>query len=207
MLYRIISAFFAVISLAVLSVGQNHTTGSIKGKLRVESGHTAAGVKVIAEQDGREVMHVETDRKGEFTMTGLAPGLYKLTFRKPGLSVGTMQDVKVRAREVRKLDRLFLPVDEGSIVFIKGSIFTAEGRSAPGVQVEIARLEGDGTAKKLDSRISTETGSFTFRLKPETARYRVTAKVDGMEPVVKDIEVEGAAVYRIALSLPLKASQ
>ena len=30
---------------------------------------------------------------------------------------------------------------------------------------------------------------------------RVTVKIDGAEPAAKDVEVDGAAVYRIALTL------
>jgi hypothetical protein len=67
--------------------------------------------------------------------------------------------------------------------------------------VELARIEADGRVKKIDGRLSTSTGSFSFRLPVETARYRVTAKMDGMATISKDVEVEGAAVYRVALSL------
>ena len=66
------------------------------------------------------------------------------------------------------------------------------------------RILEDGTVKKIDGRITTETGSFKFRLSPEPGKYRVSVKRDGAEPVTKDVEVDGAAVYRIALSLPPK---
>ena len=59
----------------------------------------------------------------------------------------------------------------------------------------------DGTVKKIDGRITNEIGAFTFRLTPDVAKYRVTAKPNSGEPVSKDIEIDGAAVYRIALSL------
>jgi hypothetical protein len=71
----------------------------------------------------------------------------------------------------------------------------------PGAEVELAKVEVDGTAKKIDGRLTTETGSFVFRLSPEVAKYRITLKSKG-EPVSKDVEVDGAAVYRVALSMP-----
>ena len=40
-----------------------------------------------------------------------------------------------------------------------------------------------------------------FRLTPDVGKYRVTAKPSGGEPVSKDVEIDGAAVYRIALSV------
>jgi hypothetical protein len=48
--------------------------------------------------------------------------------------------------------------------------------------------------------VTGETGEFVFRLPPEAAKYRVTLKADGTEPASKDVEVESAVVYRIALT-------
>ena len=187
---------------AAAQAQENPTKGGIKGKVRVESGRAAAGVAVTARRGEREVARAVTDRKGEFTMTGLEPGRYSLTFRKPGLNVGSLDNVEVRAGKVRSLsDHLIMSVDEGSIAFLRGSVFTPEGRSVPGARVEVARLGADGTTKKIDDRVTNETGQFVFRLAPEAAKYRVTVKADGAEPATKDVEVDGAAVYRVALSL------
>jgi hypothetical protein len=118
------------------------------------------------------------------------------------LSVAEIKDFEVVAGKSRSLGgTLVMPVDEGSLVFVKGSVFTEAGRSIQGAQVELARVREDGTIKKIDGRVSTESGSFSFRLPVETARYRVTAKMNGMTAASKDVEVEGAAVYRVALSL------
>ncbi|HYE66470.1 MAG TPA: carboxypeptidase-like regulatory domain-containing protein [Pyrinomonadaceae bacterium] len=201
-LNRLMSAFLLTALLAAAYGAQDRATGSIKGKVRLESGSAAAGVNVIAQQGEREVKRAVTDRKGEFNIAGLAPGIYSLTFRKPGLSVGTVENIEVRAGKVRELrDRLYLSIDEGSLAFIRGSVFNPAGRSVPGVRVELARVEADGTAKKIDGRMTNETGSFVFRLVPDAAKYRITIKADGAEPAAKDVEVDGAAVYRIALTL------
>ena len=69
------------------------------------------------------------------------------------------------------------------------------------MRVELARIEADGNLKKIDGRITNEIGSFVFRLTPDVARYRITIKAKDSEDVSKDVEVDGAAVYRIALSL------
>jgi len=71
----------------------------------------------------------------------------------------------------------------------------------PNVRIELARIEADGSVKKIDGRVTNEIGSFVFRLTPDVAKYRVTAKAKDAEPVSRDVEVDGAAVYRIALSL------
>lgn len=190
---------------ATVSLAQDKSTGAIKGKVRVETG-TPAGVTVVVRRGEKEVTRAETQKNGEFLVSRLEPGKYGLTFRKAGLSIGTMEDVEVKAGKTRSLgDRLILTIDEGSIAFIGGSVFTADGHSVPNAKVELARVMEDGTVKKVDGRITTETGSFKFRLSPEPAKYRVSVKSGGAEPVSKDVEIDGAAVYRVALSLPPKS--
>lgn len=206
-MYRLrIIGSLVLLSLFAFGIGaaaqKNKTTGSIKGKVKAESGESAEGVRVAARQGEREVASVSTDRKGQFEIGGLAPGRYNITFRKPGLSVAEIKDFEIVAGKSRSLGgNLVLPIDEGSLVFVKGSVFTEEGRSLRGARVELARIESDGRVKKIDGRVSNESGSFSFRLPVETARYRVTARMDGMAVASKDVEVEGAAVYRVALAL------
>lgn len=193
-----------VLLVTGVATGQNKTLGTIKGKVRVETG-TPGGVTVVVRRGEAEVTRVTTEKNGDFVVSRLTPGKYGLTFRKPGLSIGTMEDIEVKAGKTRSLgDRLILTVDEGSIAFVSGSVFNADGRSVPNAKVELSRILDDGSVKKIDGRITTETGSFKFRLSPDAAKYRVSVKRDGAEPVTKDVEVDGAAVYRIALSLPPK---
>ena len=185
-----------------LAQDKDKSTGTIKGKVRVETG-TPSGVSVAIREGEREIGRVTTEKNGEFQIARLKPGRYGLTFRKPGLRVGTIENVEVKAGKTRSLgDRLVLTIDEGSLAFIRGSVFAASGRSVPGVKIEIARVLDDGTVKKLDGRITNETGSFVFRLVPDKAKYRITAKANDVDPITQDVEVDGAAVYRIALSLP-----
>ena len=201
---KILPVLAIVFIAAGISVGQDKTLGAIKGKVRVETG-TPAGVTVLVRRGDKEVTRSTTDKNGEFLVSRLTPGVYGLTFRKTGLSIGTIEDVEVKAGKTRSLgDRLILTIDEGSIAFLSGSVFTADGRSVPNAKIELLRILEDGTTKKIDGRITTETGSFKFRLAPEPAKYRVVVKTTG-EPVTKDVEIDGAAVYRVALSLPPKS--
>lgn len=187
-----------------VAMGQDKSLGTIKGKVRVETG-TPSGVTVVVRRGETEVTRVETQKGGDFTVSRLTPGIYGLTFRKPGLSIGTIEDVEVKAGKTRSLgDRLILTIDEGSIAFLSGSVFNADGRSVPNAKVELARILEDGSTKKIDGRLTTETGSFKFRLSPDAAKYRVSVKTEGAEPVTTDVDIDGAAVYRVALNLPRK---
>ena len=178
------------------------TTGAISGRVRVAPGATPAGVNVTVRRGDEEVVRRETNSKGEFEFQGLAPGTYGLTLRKAGLEVGRMEDVEVRAGKTISLkDGLFLPIDEGSIASIRGSVFSSAGKSLLGAHVELARVEADGSLRKLDSRVSNVAGQFAFKLTPERAHYRLTAKADGMEPASEEVNIDGAAIYRVAISL------
>jgi len=200
-----IVSFAMLAMLAVVATAQDKRTGTIKGKVRVEKG-SPVGVAVVLRQGDREVTRVTTDRKGDFTIARVQPGIYGLTFRKPGLAVGSIENVQVTAGKTRTLsDRLFLSVDEGSLAFVRGSVFTESGLSVPNVRVEIARVTSENSIEKLDSRITGETGEFVFRLPPDVAKYRVTLKADGAESNSRDVEIDGAAIYRVALTYKKKS--
>jgi len=193
---------FLVVLLVSASVfAQNRNTGGLKGKVRVETG-APSGVSIVVRQGDREVARGVTDKKGEFLISGLAPGRYGVTLRKAGLSIGTIEDIEVKSGKTRSLgDHLVMSIDEGSIAFIRGSVFNQEDRSVPNVRIELAKIEDDGTLRKIDGRVTNEIGAFVFRLTPDAAKYRITAKASGAEAVTKDIEIDGAAVYRLALSI------
>jgi hypothetical protein len=198
---KLVATLLTLLVLSGSGLAQDKKTGGLKGKVRVETG-TPGGVAVVVRQGEREVARGLTDKNGEFAILHLAPGRYGVTLRKPGLSVGTREDIEVKAGKTRSLgDRLVLSIDEGSIAFIRGSVFNQNDRSVPNVRIELARIEDDGTVKKIDGRVTNEIGAFVFRLTPEAAKYRITAKPNGGDAVSKDVEIDGAAVYRIALSI------
>jgi hypothetical protein len=198
---RLLRVFLILLVSAGSLIAQDRSTGGVKGKVRVETG-APSGVAVIVRQGEREVTRGVTDKKGEFLISRLAPGRYGVTLKKAGLSVGTIEDIEVKAGKTRSLgDRLVLSIDEGSIAFIRGSVFNQDDRSVPNVRIELAKIEADGTVRKIDGRVTNEIGAFVFRLTPDAAKYRITAKPNGGEAVSKDVEVDGAAVYRIALSI------
>jgi hypothetical protein len=199
---KTIITFLIILLTAATAFAQDPTTGGIKGKVRTKGQGLTGDVIVTVRQNDREVAHASTNRKGEFQISGLAPGIYGLTFRKPGLSMGTLEDVRVRAGKTNELpDHLILTINEASIAKLSGSVFNEGGFSFPNVRVELARLNADGTTKKLDGRLTNESGQFVFRLSPDKATYRVTVKAEGAEAQTKDVEIDGALIYRIAFTI------
>lgn len=212
--YLTLSALLLLLSLAApASADQKKpkkpepTTGGISGRVKVPSGQSAAGISVTIRRGDEEVTRTTTNSKGEFDVQGLEPGRYGMTLRKPGLEIGRTEDLEVRAGKTLSLkDNLFLGIDEGSIAHLRGSVFTAAGRGVGGAKVELARIEEDGSLRKIDDRVANNYGMFAFRLPPSHARYRVTAKADGMQAGTQDVEVDGAAIFRVAVTLTPKSS-
>lgn len=199
--FRIACAVASLLLAAAAAGAQDKTTGGVRGRVRVETG-APSGVSVVVRRGESEVARTTTSDRGEFEFAGLRPGSYGLTFRKAGLKVGQLEHVEVRAGKVNKLSERYMSVDEGSLAIIQGSVFDQDGRSLGGARVEIHRLLPDGTTKKLDSRVSSaELGRFVFKLTPEAARYRLTATASKRQPASHELEVDGAAIYRVALSL------
>ena len=160
----------ALLALAAGAAAQQPATGGLRGRVKVGVGRPT-DISVIVRQGNREVKTARTNAKGEFEVSGLAPGRYGLTFRKPGLQVGRMDNVEVRPGKLVSIkDKLFLPVDEGAIAFIRGSVFDAAGRGFAGARVELELVGADGSPKKLDRRVTNTLGQFGFRMTPEAAR-------------------------------------
>ena len=194
-----------VISLSFVCAGQDKTTGAIKGKVRVERG-SPAGVAVVLLEGDREVTRVQSDKKGDFVIPHIAPGVYSVRFRKPGLSVGTIDDIAVKAGQTRALgDRLYLSVDAGSIALINVSVFDQSGRSVPDVRVDLAKIVSENNLVKVDTHTTDESGQFVFRLPPDHAKYRLTIMSNDAERFSKDVEVEMAARYAVALTYKKKS--
>ena len=199
---KAILILLGLIMSAAAALAQGGNTGGIKGKVSVKGQGPTADVAVTARQGEREVAHAVTDSKGEFLITGLAPGVYGITLRKTGLSVGSLEDIKVKAGKTTALpDRLVLTVNEASIARLWSSVFNDGGYSVPNVRIELARVQADGTIRKIDGRLTNETGQAVFRLSPDKATYRLTIRADGAEPQSKDVEIDGAMVYRVAFTI------
>lgn len=179
-------------------------TGTLKGKVRTTKGDGIAGVTVSARQKGEDVKTVTSDNKGNFVIDGLKPGLYNLAFTKNGYSSGVLYNIEVKKKkEIDLGDRLVLGLDQGTLVLIKGSVFNQDGVSVFGAKIEVSKINGDGSIKKVGSGYSSEGGEFTFKFPQGAAKYRVTATVKGIS-ASKEIEVESAAIYRLAITLKVE---
>ena len=194
---KILTSVFALLAFALISVGQS---GGVKGKVKAPNGRAIANASITVRQDGREVKAASTDSKGEFRIAGLVSGKYNVTFDANGYSEGTLHGVEIK-NGIRDLgDRLILSYDRGTFVIVQGSVFFKEGSSVTGAKIDLEQILGDGSTKSLGSTYSNSSGEFSFRRPQGVAKLRVTAKLKGVS-ATKDVDVEEAAIYRLALNL------
>lgn len=194
------SAIFFAVSFSIHA----QETGGVKGKVRTAKGDGIASAIVTARQNGEDVKSATADSKGNFVLDGLKPGNYNLVFSKDGFGSGVLYSVEIRKKKVDDLGgRLILTTDQGTQVIIKGSVFAADGRSIGGADVKIELVSADGSLKKVGTKTSSYSGEFTFRFPEGAAKYRVTASIKG-STASKEIEVDTAAIYRLALTLDSK---
>lgn len=179
--------------------------GGVKGKVRTTKGDGISGVEIIARQKGEDLKSATSDSGGKFVLDGLKPGLYNIVFSKNGYSSGVMYNVEVRKKKTSDLgDRLILTVDQGTLILIKGSVFDQNGRSVYGAKVEIEKISGDGAKRRIGSGVTSQSGEFTFRQPDQPAKFRVTASLKGAS-ASKEITVDSAGIYRLAITLELKS--
>jgi uncharacterized surface anchored protein len=195
--------FLLIIAFSVSVTAQDKKTGGVRGKVRLTNGDSISNVQIEAQQDEKSIASTKTDRKGDFQLAGLKPGVYNFVFTKEGLSQGTLPRVEVKAGEILKLTKLVMAVDQGRLAIVRGSVFDHNDRTVSGAKIEIFDLSNN--AKKVSQIFSSQSGEFTFRLPPASARYRVAVTIDGAERGSKEIEINGAQIYQVAVSLKPKS--
>lgn len=201
--YFAMKTLFLLLTLVLFSFStsaQDKTTGGVKGKIRLTNGNAISGVLIEAQQNEKEIARGRTDKNGDFTIVGLKPGVYDFLFTKDGLAQGNLNRIEVKAGEMLKLTKLVMAVDQGKLAIVRGSIFDADGRSIRGARVQISKVSGDA-AKKVSEIYSSQSGEFVFRLSPDAARYRVVVVDDGKERGSKEVEINGAQIYRVVISV------
>lgn len=194
---------FAFLALVlIMSAAVFAQAGGLKGKVRTNSGQGIADAVVTITHGGKDIRSARSDSSGIFLINGVQPGTYTLRVEAKGYASGTLFGVEIKNKVKDLGDKLFLTVDQGSQVILRGSVFFKEGTSVTRAKVELEKARADGSFERLGSTETNVSGDFVFRQPPGAATYRVTAKYKGVT-AMKEISVENPAVYRVAVSLDL----
>lgn len=198
-----VSSLFLMLA-ASLAFAQS--TGGIKGKVRDTKGDGIGDATITVRQKGEDLKSVKSDGKGNFVMEGLKTGMYNVVFEREGYGSGVLYNVEVKKNKTGDLgERLVMRVDQGTLVIINGSVFNQFGGSVYGAEVKVERVSGNSN-KKVGSSYTSESGEFVFRFPEKTDKFRVTATAKGVS-TSKEIEVGGAAIYRMVLTLEIPVKQ
>lgn len=182
-------------------------TGGVKGRVRTMSGSGIADATITARQDGQDIRSAKSDSKGNFALDRLEAGVYSFVFDAPGYAAGLKPNIEVKRGQTTNLgDNLRLMVDRGTLVLVQGAVFFKGGTSVTGAKVEVEKVNSDGTTQKLGTVWTNYSGEFTFKKSEGPAKLRFTAKYHDAT-ASKEIDVDSAAIYRIAVSLDIDRDQ
>jgi hypothetical protein len=178
--------------------------GGVKGKVRAMNGGPIANATITARQNGEDVRSTHSDGKGNFQLVGLTPGTYNFVFDAPGYAAGLKSNIAVRNGKTTDLgDNLRLMIDRGTLVIVQGAVFFKGGTSVPGAKIDVEQINADGTTQKLGNIFTNYQGEFSFKKGPGAAKLRFTAKYHDTT-ASKELDVENAEIYRVAISLPIE---
>ncbi len=195
------AAFLLLIVCGSWLTAKAQETGGVKGKVRSSNDSPIAGATITARQNGVDKKSVRSGGKGEFVLDGLTPGVYNFVFDASGYATGVKFNVNVKKGKITDLgDNLRLTVDQGTMVIVRGSVFFKDGRSVPGARVEYARVRSDGSLQKIGETVASYDGEFGFRQREGAAKLRITVRYKDAV-ATKDLDVDSAQIYRIAISL------
>ncbi len=204
--YVFIFASVIVISPLVQAGAQSEKrTGVLKGKVKERKGKNLEGVMVRATRanvaDGDAETHeTKSNEKGDFEFDALPAGQYSLSFEKKGFKTFLTRKQEITSGVVTRLSRTVeLAPEEDPYAVIRGAVFYGSGFTLPNASVVIERI--DGGKKFKQEKVSVEGGEFSFRLKAEKAKYRITATARGFDPASIEVEIEGDEARNVALTL------
>lgn len=201
--YAVIYApLLAILLLAPARAQSTTQTGALKGRVKEQKGKALEGVIIRAtnaenKEDKRET---KSDAKGDFEFVALPAGSYSFSFEKQGYKTFTTRKLEITAGETTRLRRdVELRLEDKPYAVIRGAVFHGSGYTLPNATVIIERI--DGVKKFEQETISQEGGEFAFRLKPEKAKYRITATARGFQPASIEVEIDSDEARNVALTL------
>jgi Carboxypeptidase regulatory-like domain len=193
---------YAMVIVLFLLTQASAQTGTVKGRVKEQNGKALEGVLVRAIRDKDKDGNRETtsDSKGDFEITGLQPGDYSFTFEKQGFRTFSTRKQELAAGETLKLSRVIeLRRESSPFSLIRGAVLYGAGFTLPNATVTIERI--DGGKKFKQETISLEAGEFAFRVRPEKAKYRISASSRGFQTASIEVDIESDEVRNVVVTL------
>jgi hypothetical protein len=136
---------------------------SLEGRVVDEQKNAVEGATVlVALQKGDAVERARTSATGQFTVSGLAPGKYRVTATRSGFADGIVSDVEVE-RNASKPPACDVVLHKGVHVLVR--VYAANGAPASGARADLFPLKGErtsdpaNTGKAIENLFSGEGAS------------------------------------------------
>jgi hypothetical protein len=193
---------YAMVAVLFLLTQASAQTGTVKGRVKEQNGKALEGVLVRAindkDKDGNR--EAKSDSKGDFEITGLEPGDYSFTFEKQGFKTFSTRKLELAAGETLKLSRVIeLKRESSPFALIRGAVLYGPGFTLPNATVTIERIDGGRRFKQ--ETISLEAGEFAFRVRPEKAKYRISASSPGFQTASIEVDIDGDELRNVVVTL------
>lgn len=202
---KLFLGLIVVLALVGSALAQG-TRGAISGTVKDENGAAVPGaqVEVINSTTGVTERTATSDDNGNFGVTQLPPGDYKLIVSKDGFSKAELPDVRVRVTETTTVN---IPLKVGQV----GASVTVTG-AATEIQLNSAttgRTLQDDTISALPlatrnflTLLTLSTGANTEMFQSDAlGRGAVTINVNGQRPVNNNYQLEGINANDINLPI------
>jgi hypothetical protein len=175
------------------------TKGSIVGIVIDPQGAVVpeATVTAVNKQTGRRVS-TQTNDNGNFAVTGLDPGRYRVEVAVGGFKPVTVDNVAVTIGGSASLNITFVPITDSTAGKIKGEV-KAKGSNAPiaGATISITQVSNEKAYPdtKTDSKGRYEKAG----LPPD--RYKVRAEATGFTPSEQTVKLKAREVKKVNFTL------
>src|SRR5262245_52673094 len=191
-----------ILLLAPAGAQSKEQMGSLKGRVKERDGKALEGVTVRATlaNGNEEKRETKSNDKGDFEFTDLPAGQYTLALEKKGYKTFISRKQEIAPGVATRLSAAVELAREGDpYAVIRGAVFYGAGYTLRNATVTIERIDGEKKFKQ--EKVSMDGGEFSFRLKAEKAKYRVTATARGFQPASVEIEIENDEARNISLTL------
>ena len=200
---RVLQRSIGVVLAAVaLAPGVAHAQdGVISGTVRDTTGLILPGVTVEARDAAGDGQFTFTDGTGQFTFSGLAPGMYEVTFSLPGFNAPA-QVVEVGAGATATLD-VEMTIGLEELVVVVGSRAQPRSVTESPVPVDVIRSQDFASqgSSDLANQLRTVVPSFNVSIQPisDAATIVRPANLRNLAPDHTLILVNGKRRHRAAV--------
>lgn len=204
--FRVFLSLVATLTLVSGALAQGGSSGAISGSIKDEKGAavTGAQVEIINAATGVTERTTTSDADGNFTVTQLPPGNYKLMITATGFSKTEVTEIKVNVTETTTVN---VPLKVGqiteSVTVVEAASQIQLNSATTGQTLQSTTINALPLAtRNFLTLLTLSTGANTEMFQSDAlGRGAVTINVNGQRPVNNNYQLEGINANDINLPI------